>query len=573
MRLVEAFQIIKQPTGGQQRSIHLLCGFTPLHLETFLKAHLRLRFPGDDVGIRTGLYGDLAGNIRQASEAGSSGAVAVIEWSDLDHRLGLRASAGWGTAVLEDVIAQSQEKSRHLETQLASLSRVTPVAVVGPTLALPPLTYLPPSETSAFELELNSILSEFLKRVARLGGVKVVSGASLATKSPTTERHDVKMDLLAGFPYTVGHADAVAAMSVACLFPPVPKKGLITDLDRTLWSGILGDAGVDGISWSLESKSQAHALYQQTLASLAESGVLVAVASKNDAALVNEAFQRADILLKPSHVFPIEANWGVKSDGIGRILKTWNIAADSVVFVDDSPMELAEVAEKYPGMECLPFPVENPAAVVALITHLRTRFGKSEVLEEDKLRLQSLRSAASLEETRESEASEDFLARLQARITFEASNPSDDRRTFELVNKTNQFNLNGQRYTEAEWKANFQQPGAFLFTVSYTDRFGPLGKIAAVAGRHREAGLCEVDQWVMSCRAFSRHIEFETLRHLFAKPEISRIRFRFKPTERNGPLQSFFQRFFPGAALGEGDLELTAAVFEQYGPRPLSGNE
>ncbi|MDQ2841797.1 MAG: HAD family hydrolase, partial [Acidobacteriota bacterium] len=99
MRLVEAFQIIKQPTGGPQRSIHLLCGFTPLHLETFLKAHLRLRFPGDDVSIRTGLYGDLAGNIRQASEAGLSGAVAVIEWTDLDHRLGLRASAGWGAAV------------------------------------------------------------------------------------------------------------------------------------------------------------------------------------------------------------------------------------------------------------------------------------------------------------------------------------------------------------------------------------------------------------------------------------------------------------------------------------------
>ena len=148
-------------------------------------------------------------------------------------------------------------------------------------------------------------------------------------------------------------------LSVQCLFPAPPKKGIITDLDQTLWKGILGDAGVDGISWSLDGKSQAHALYQQVLASLADSGVLVAIASKNDPDLVEAALQRPDILLPPSQIFPMEVGWGVKSDAVGRILETWNIGADSVVFVDDSPMELAEVAEKYPGIECLRFPVRR----------------------------------------------------------------------------------------------------------------------------------------------------------------------------------------------------------------------
>ena len=114
---------------------------------------------------------------------------------------------------------------------------------------------------------------------------------------------------------------AVAELSVECLFPPLPKKGLVTDLDETLWKGVLGDVGVNGVSWCLDDHSQPHALYQQLVASLAESGVLVAIASRNDPALVRQAFERQDVLLNEEQVFPIESNWGAKSESIGRILR------------------------------------------------------------------------------------------------------------------------------------------------------------------------------------------------------------------------------------------------------------
>ncbi|HVW10254.1 MAG TPA: HAD-IIIC family phosphatase [Bryobacteraceae bacterium] len=562
MQLGEALRIIGRTGSEGTRSVYLLCGFTPLHFETFLKAHLALRFPKSAIRIRTGLYGDLEGNLQRAGKEAADGAVVAIEWSDLDARLGFRASAGWSQQTLDDIAVQVAGKCERLAGSLAGLADVMPVALTGPTIGIPHLTSAPPSQANAVELEINAILAQFLKKIADHRNIRLLSANALAMASPFAARHDIKMDLLTGFPWTPAHADTVAEISVGCLFPVEAKKGIITDLDQTLWKGILGDDGVRGISWSLEEKSQIHALYQQTLTSLADAGVLVAIASKNDPALVREALKRPDILVCDARIFPIEASWGLKSDAVGRILQAWNVGEDAVVFVDDSPMELAEVAEKYPRMECIPFPAGDPAAAATLLGTLRARFGRREIREEDKLRLQSLRAAADFREQGSGEDSSDFLARLDARITFEAA--GSDKRAFELVNKTNQFNLNGARYTESDWQSIVNRPGGFLANVSYEDRFGPLGKIAVVGG-HCEGAECIVDIWVMSCRAFSRQIEFQTVKKLLEKTGAQGIRFGYNATERNGPVKDFLTHFFNGTA-ASGELYLRAEDFDRLCP-------
>lgn len=566
MRLSEALQISRKPPPEAARSwaLHLVCGFTPLHLETFILARARLRFPRENVRVLTGLFGDLEGNLTRARDSGGEGAIVVIEWSDLDRRLGLRSAAGWSAQVLDDLSLQLQESCRRLETRLAECRGSLPVAVAAPTLTLPPLTHFPPAQASPFEVQARSTVSEFLTRICSPRGVKVVSDSELAARSPFLQRHDVGLDLHTGFPYAIQHADVLAELCVECLFPKEPKKALITDLDDTLWRGILGDVGVDRVSWDLENRSQAHALYQQLLASLAESGILIAVVSKNDPALVREAFQRPDILLKASQAWPIEAGWGPKSEAVQRVLEAWNIGADGVVIVDDSPMELAEVAERFPEIDCLRFPSHDPAAIVGLIHALRSRFGRTEVREEDRLRLGSLRASATLEQARTAEVSPDFLERLGARLVLSFSEAPGDGRALELVNKTNQFNLNGRRYSEGEWRSYFQEPGAFLMTAAYEDRFGPLGRIAALAGR-AQAGNVRVEVWVMSCRAFSRHIEFQMLRQLFGRFGVSRIQFAFAPTQRNDPLKEFFRRFV-SYSLPEDGLDLPIAAFEHGCP-------
>lgn len=564
MRLQEALRITAQSTGKEQKPIHLLCGFTPLHLATFAKARLSLRFPRSSISLRTGLYGDLEGNIQRAIESKAEGAIVVMEWGDFDPRLGWRNSGGWQQQKLSDILPQMLERCQRLQGHLTALAQQMPLALVGPTLRLPPLSYLPPAQTSPFELRLRAILVDFLSRLSQKKNIKLVNADTLAMQSEPSLRHDLEMDLHSGFPYSLPHADVVARLSVNCLFAADPKKGLITDLDQTLWKGVLGDAGVEGVSWSLESKSHGHALYQQLLASLAESGVLVAIASKNDPDLAEAALQRPDMLIRPQQIFPVETGWGAKSDSIARILKAWNIAADSVVFVDDSPMELAEVAEKHPGIECVRYPSNDPAELGSVLLQLREYFGKPNIGEEDRLRLNSLRTAAQIGTETPKEASADFLARLGAKVLFENAT-TDQPRAFELVNKTNQFNLNGVRFTEGAWKLHASRPGSFLMTVSYEDRFGPLGRIGVLAG-HINSDCCYIDVWVMSCRAFSRHIEFQTLRQVFRKCGASVLRFDFRPTERNGPLQTFLKQFFSPESLVEGKIDLPFDRFEQSCP-------
>ena len=172
---------------------------------------------------------------------------------------------------------------------------------------------------------------------------------------------------------------------------PVPKKGLITDLDDTLWKGVLGEVGSEEVSWDPDHDSHMHGLYQQLVHSLSVEGVLVGVASKNDPAYVEEVFRRNDVMLPSSAIFPMEVHWGPKSESVARILKTWNVGPDSVVFVDDSPMELAEVKAAHPEVECLQFPSKKHEAVLNLLDRLRDLFGKAVMSEEDAIRLDSIR--------------------------------------------------------------------------------------------------------------------------------------------------------------------------------------
>src|SRR5262249_38828775 len=153
-----------------------------------------------------------------------------------------------------------------------------------------------------------------------------------------------------------------------------------------LWSGILGEVGAREVAWDLEHGAQAHGLYQQLLRSLGESGVLLAVASKNDPALVDEALARDDLVLRRDALFPIEAHWQAKSLSLTRVLAAWNVAAEDVVLVDDSAMELAEVAAVHPGVTGLRFPKGGDAAVLALLRELRELFAASEISETDRVR-------------------------------------------------------------------------------------------------------------------------------------------------------------------------------------------
>ncbi len=565
MKLIEALAILKDGPGPEAPALpfFLACGFTPLHLATFLKAHVQKRNPAARVEIETGLFGDLPGNLDRASRSSAHGAAVVIEWPDLDPRLGLRQLGGWDPDSLPELIQSAAAAASRLEAGIRRLAGACPMAVSLPTLPLPPCFVAAGWQAGMAEWELRELVTSLARRLAAIPRVRLLNPQRLDRVSPPGERYDVKADLTTGFPYRLEHAGQLAALLATLLANPTPKKGLITDLDDTLWRGILGEVGPQGVSWDLAAHTQIHGVYQQFLAALASSGVLVGVASKNDSRLVGEALDRPDLRLPRQKLFPIEAHWQPKSQSVARILEAWNIGADAVVFVDDSPMELAEVASAYPQMECVLFTPKDPDAALRLFERLRDIFGKAAVSEEDRIRADSIRSASALHAAAAAGGTNQDQFLEQAGAVLEISFDKDpyDHRAFELVNKTNQFNLNGRRYGEAEWRSRIQDPRAFLMTASYRDRFGPLGKIAVVTGREADSHL-RIDTWVMSCRAFSRRIEHQCLRQLYQHFGAAEVVLDFVPTPRNGPLQEFL------AALGtlEPEFRLSREHFEAACP-------
>jgi FkbH-like protein len=567
VNLIEALEILKRPLPDDARpvSVLLACGFTPLHLQTFLAAQLRQRLPNCRVELKTGLFGDLAGNIERLDDASPDLLFVVVEWQDLDPRLGIRTLGGWRTTELADIANSANRAAVRLEHALRKASASISTYVCMPTLPLPPLFSNPTQQAGGYELQLRQLVASLAASISDQPLIRVLNSQCLDESSPYPARHDVRSDLMAGFPYKLPHASTTAELLATLSQSRTPMKGLITDLDDTLWAGILGEVGVEGVSWHLDKHTQLHGLYQQFLDSLASAGVLIAVASKNDRELVELALERKDLTISKENMYPLEIHWAPKSESARRILKTWNIGPEAVVFIDDSPMEVAEVKAAFPEMECIVFPKNDYQATWDLLRYLRDLFGKSVISEEDSIRLKSIRASSALRESSEitGNSLDDLLQSAGAVTHFTFGKQSDDSRALELINKTNQFNLNGKRLSESDWMAYLNDPAGFLVTVSYEDKYGPLGKVAVLLGRMQEKGL-RVHSWVMSCRAFSRRIEHQFLKQLFEKFDADEIFFEFQKTPRNGPLQELLAGLL-GSPL-TADVRLSRSTFDEKCP-------
>jgi FkbH-like protein len=561
MRLARALEILQRSAGdGAPFTVSLACGFEALHLRTFLAAELTQRLPRARVRVDTGLFDDLSGNIERAAASAADAVAVVVEWPDLDPRLGLRRLGGWRADQLDEIVAGAGAALARLERAITVAAGARRVVWMAPTLPLPPLFPQAPGQSGPHELALRRLVADTAARLAGQPGVLVASVQRLDELSPTHTRRDVRDELANGFPYSLNHASVVAALLAELLPAPVPRKGLITDLDDTLWAGILDEQGPEGVGWT--GPDHRHGLYQQQLASLAGAGVLLGVASRNDPRLAADALARPDLVISPDALYPVEASWGPKSDSIRRILDVWNVSADAVVFVDDDPLARDEAAATLPGLLTLS-PPQDEDGVWAFLVALRAMFGKGEVSAEDALRLDSIRSAQALRSGQQSEdGGGEFLAKISGTVEF-CTGAVPAPRVLELINKTNQFNLNGRRLTEADLDRAAQR-GAELVTVSYADRYGPLGVIGALLVSAGDPGP-HVDTWAMSCRAFGRRIEIHTLSYLFDRYRATEVALAFEPTERNAAVGDFLAAL-DGRASGR-PLRLSRARFEQHAPR------
>ena len=562
MQLREALTTIQEFSSTDLPLCNVLLGtgFNLLHLKPFFHAHLQRLLPTNKVVVSTGPYDDLAGTLARIETSAADMSAIAIEWPDLDRRLGFRHLGGWGPKELADIVAGVESKLLAIRENLEAAAKCIPLAVSMPTLDLPPVFHTPSWQLCAAEARLLHAVAEFNLWAGAKRNIRLAKIHNATVVAPSQPAFDFKSEIQAGLPYTTRYASRMGQILAQLLIPAQPKKGLITDLDDTLWAGIAGEVGPEAVFWDLDNKSHLHGLYQQLLRALAEQGVLIGAASKNDRAIVEAVFRRADMLLPRDYVFPIEAHWTPKPESVARILDAWRVHPDSVVFVDDSASEIAEVRAAYPDIECICFDPHNYEEVHGLLYRLRDLFAKQTITEEDGVRRESLRdNSVSLGGAQQTGAShESFLRDAEARIILDFNTAATNPRSLELVNKTNQFNLNGIRYTESEWHKRLAAPKSFAVLANYRDKYGPLGVIAVLTGQAEEVVLT-VNTWVMSCRAFGRRIEHLCLKAVLDCFPAQEVLLEFSPTSRNQYLQEFFKSIL--GQTPEGPLRISRADF------------
>jgi FkbH-like protein len=320
-------------------------------------------------------------------------------------------------------------------------------------------------------------------------------------------------------------------------------KCVILDLDNTLWGGILGDVGFDGIEiGEVSNIGLVYQRFQNALLQLKQRGVILAICSKNDEANVRRVLaEHPYMVLKENDFVKICANFGDKASNIREIQQALNISLDSMVFIDDSAFERDFVRTALPELQVPEMP-EDPAGFLTALT-MWNLFEVGSFSPEDGARTDFYQ--ANVRRQVLQERAGDLPAYLRALNMVADIQPFDGftmPRAYQLLQRSNQFNLTTIRYSEAELKAIAGDPDCDTFTIRLQDRLGDNGIIAAVIARVRDATL-HVDSWVMSCRVLGRRVEEATLDILAGMARArgcSRLSGEYRPTAKNAMVSSLY---------------------------------
>lgn len=323
------------------------------------------------------------------------------------------------------------------------------------------------------------------------------------------------------------------------------RKCIALDLDNTLWGGVIGDDGLAGIKLGGDAEGESFADFQRYLRSLKERGIILAVCSKNDEANAQEPFlKHPDCVLKLEDISVFRANWENKADNLRAIATTLNIGLDSIVFVDDNPVERNLVRELLP-MVAVPELPEDPAEYKTALAEGRY-FETIAFSDEDRQRTRYYRENAARADLQSGFT--DIDAYLES-LTMTGESGSLDAfhlpRVAQLINKSNQFHLTGTRYSEAELQEIAARPHYHIRHFKLRDRFGDNGLIAALVVNASPGGDLLIDTWAMSCRVLARTMEEFILNDLIAlgrHHECASILGRYVPLPKNKLVAKLYER-------------------------------
>jgi FkbH-like protein len=347
------------------------------------------------------------------------------------------------------------------------------------------------------------------------------------------------------------------------------RRCLILDLDNTLWGGVIGDDGLEGIVLGEgDPTGEAFLSVQRLALSLRERGIALAVSSKNTDEIARLPFRKhPEMLLREDHIAVFQANWNDKASNIRAIAEEMALGLDSLVFLDDNPAE-RELVRRFLPEVAVPELPEDPALYARTLA-MAGYFEAVAFSDEDRKRADFYQDNARRVALKAKAGDVDaYLASLDMHITFQPFDAYGRVRIAQLISKSNQFNLTTRRYGEAEVEALERDPQAFTLQIRLKDVFGDNGMISVIVCRPRSPGVWEIDTWLMSCRVLGRGVEVMALREILAEARergISEVIGVYRPTDRNALVKDHyaklgFRDLGPGADGHEWSIAADAEV-------------
>jgi FkbH-like protein len=320
-------------------------------------------------------------------------------------------------------------------------------------------------------------------------------------------------------------------------------KCLVTDLDNTLWGGVIGEDGMDGIRLDDGPAGHGFRALQRAMLDVYRRGVILAIASKNNPAEAREALAKhPGMILRPEHFTAVRINWDDKATSLREIAWELNIGIDALAFLDDNPVEREWVRGQVPQVTVLELPADpmgyadavRDAPVLERLSLTEEDRERGRMYAEQRARAELQTSAASLE---------DFYRSLDMEVVVGRVTPATLPRVAQLTQKTNQFNLTTRRYTEQQIADAAADPARRIYTVHVKDRLGDNGLVGVVVAAD-EGDRCEIDTMLLSCRVIGRTVETAVLSAVLddARARGRRVvRGRFIPTAKNAPARTFYE--------------------------------
>ena len=335
------------------------------------------------------------------------------------------------------------------------------------------------------------------------------------------------------------------------------RKCLVLDLDNTLWGGVIGDEGLEGIDLGQGTATgESFLAIQQMALDLRHRGILLAVCSKNDETIARQPFQNhPDMLLGEEHIAIFQANWIDKPANLNAIAAALNIDTQALVFLDDNPAERAVVRRELPEVAVPELP--DDAALYPRFLLNAGYFETVAFTNDDLARAEQYQANAQRAELQESSTDiNGYLASLEMTIHFSSFDAVGRKRISQLINKSNQFNLTTHRYTETQVAEFENSDDVFTLQVRLQDTFGDNGMISVIICRQGEPTIWDIDTWLMSCRVLGREVERAVLCEIVTqarKAGVTGLRGHYIPSGRNELVRDHFAKL-GFTLLEEGDV-------------------